>query len=45
MYPRLVLSQNLPRQGEGERSKATLCLYGVRHEIVLDGTQVLSFHV
>jgi hypothetical protein len=44
-YPRLVLSQNLLRQGERERRKATLYLYRVQHEIVLDGRLLVSFHV
>ncbi len=40
-----MLSQDLPRQGEGERSKATLFRYGVRYEIVLDGTPDGEFFV
>ncbi|KAK0112354.1 hypothetical protein ONS96_014926 [Cadophora gregata f. sp. sojae] len=37
-YPRLEIPQDLPRQSDGNTSRATLHGYGVTHAITLDGT-------
>ncbi|KAF9730013.1 hypothetical protein PMIN01_11946 [Paraphaeosphaeria minitans] len=41
--PRLVISQQLPRQSNANISPATLYLYGVMHTIALDGTPDAEF--
>jgi hypothetical protein len=37
-YPRLEISQDLPRQSNANSSLATLHTYGVTHAITLDDT-------
>ncbi|RSL48128.1 hypothetical protein CEP51_015676 [Fusarium floridanum] len=37
-YPRIVLEHDLPRQSPGDKSPATLWLWGATHSITLDGT-------
>ncbi|KAK0112353.1 hypothetical protein ONS96_014926 [Cadophora gregata f. sp. sojae] len=43
-YPRLEIPQDLPRQSDGNTSRATLHGYGVTHAITLDGTADETFH-
>ncbi|KAF2788604.1 hypothetical protein K505DRAFT_314615 [Melanomma pulvis-pyrius CBS 109.77] len=41
--PRLVIPQQLPRQSTANTSPATLYLYGLMHQIALDGTPDAEF--
>ncbi|PVI01539.1 hypothetical protein DM02DRAFT_627578 [Periconia macrospinosa] len=42
-YPRLDIPEPLPPQSDGKTSPATLYLYGIMHQIALDGTQDAAF--
>lgn len=46
-FPRLIIPRDLPRQSTSNKSPATLWLYGLRHEISLDGTfdSTLQHHI